>query len=121
MNSDSRCKVCGDTYYMTCNTCGKNKHIKELEQKLAEAERKLKSFDAYVMRDEKLKIAVKALEFYAHVNNPNDLGSWDMRRNFIFDIIQADDCDQAHYDIDKYRFGGKRAREALNQIKRGKE
>jgi hypothetical protein len=43
-------------------TLSSQKRIEELEKKLEIAEKKIKSFDAYVMRDEKLSIAVSALE-----------------------------------------------------------
>jgi hypothetical protein len=87
-------------------------HIEQLEAQLKDC---LSANEGLAIKlseqDEQLKDANEVIAFYAKVNNPHDLGSWDMRRNFIFDIIQGDDCDQAHYDISKYRFGGKRARE----------
>lgn len=43
--------------------------IKELEAKNAELEKKIKSFDAYVMRDEKLKIAVEIIKELQSMDN----------------------------------------------------
>lgn len=60
----------------------------------------------------------KVIDFYAHVNNPDDLGSWDMRKPFVFDIIQADDCNQAHYENQKYQFGGLRARVCKSEVEK---
>jgi hypothetical protein len=58
----------------------------ELEEKLAVAEKKIKSFDAYVCRDEKLKIAIEALE---ELNEKHGLNYW------------ADICDIAKEALEK--------------------
>jgi hypothetical protein len=58
--------VCGDVVgQCSCldrEIVGQEQRIKELEEKLALADKKLKSFDSYVCRDEKLVIAIEVLE-----------------------------------------------------------
>jgi hypothetical protein len=89
-------------------------YIKELEEKLAEAQVALKALrtnpDYVEELEDKLSIAIEAIKFYAYE-------AWvtNFENEKFADIVTIVDCERLP-EKDNVKTGGKRAREALEKI-----
>ena len=85
-------------------------HAGQLKYKIREQSKEIRALEA------KLAIATAALEFYAHVDHWNRIS-----QTAIYTVIGSDDIGDGSFqfdeEIDDDNVGGKKARQALAEIK----